>query len=60
MLQESSTDVALLFLYVAQWMLHVHHVAKSQVPMLHYYFFMLRNGCCMEHDVNIAVGIFHP
>ena len=22
--------------------------------------FKLRSGCCMKHDVNVAVEIFHP
>ena len=35
------------------------HIARVTHCFCNYYFYMLRSGCCMKHDVNVAVGIFH-
>jgi hypothetical protein len=36
------------------------YVARVKYQYCNYDFFILRSGCCMKYDINVAVWIFHP
>ena len=36
------------------------HVARDKYRCCNFGSFMLLSGCCMKHDISVAVGIYHP